>query len=131
MIYDFIPSFCLSKKAAVEEYKEEWNATRYMVCGKMFAVIHNDSEGIPVISVKNIPEHGIELREKYSEIIPGYHFNKTHWSSVYLNGHLPEEVLRQMIDESYTLVFKKLPLRDQREIMSVSEGCKCFIKKWL
>ena len=116
-MYDFIQSHCLSKKAAEEEYKPEWDAIRYMVCGKMFAVIHNDGKGLQVISVKLTPEHGIELREKYDEIIPGYHFNKTHWSSVYLNGNLPEKVLKQMLDESYELVCKKLPKKIQNEII--------------
>ena len=114
MVYDFIQSYCLSKRGAEEEYKAEWDAIRYMVCGKMFAVIHNDREGLPVISVKNIPEHGIELREKYSEVVPGYHFNKTHWSSIYLNGNLPEKILKMMLDESYELVFNKLPIKNQK-----------------
>jgi len=116
MTYDFIQSHCLSKKGAEEDYKAEWDAIRYMVCGKMFAVIHNDGDGLSVISVKHVPEHGIELREKYGEIIPGYHFNKTHWSSVYLNGNLPETVLKQMLDESYELVFNKLPKKVQDKI---------------
>ena len=116
-MYDFIQSYCLSKKAAEEDYQSEWDAIRYMVCGKMFAVIHNDREGVSVISVKNIPEHGVALREKYCEIIPGYHFNKTHWSSVYLNGNLPETVLKQMLDESYELVFNKLPMKIKNEIL--------------
>jgi len=118
-MYDFIQSHCLSKKAAEEDYKPEWDAIRYMVCGKMFAIIHSDSEGIPVISVKHIPEHGIELREKFCEVIPGYHFNKTHWSSVYLNGNLPETVLKQMLDQSYELVFRKLTKKVQNEIINL------------
>ena len=115
-MYDFIQSHCLSKKAAEEDYKPEWDAIRYMVCGKMFAIIHSDSEGIPVISVKHVPEHGIELREKYCEVIPGYHFNKKHWSSIYLNGNLPETVLKQMLNQSYELVVRKLPKKVQNEI---------------
>ena len=85
----------------------------------MFALIHNDKDGLQVISVKHIPEHGIALRDKYCEIIPGYHFNKTHWSSVYLNGNLPETVLKQMLDQSYELVFRKLPKKIQNEIANL------------
>ena len=90
---DFIKDYCLSKKGAEEDYKAEWDAIRYSVRGKMFSLVGNDGEGKPIISVKHVPEHGIELREKYCEVIPGYHFNKTHWSSIYLNGNLPEKVL--------------------------------------
>ena len=100
MMYDFIQEHCLAKKAAEEDYKQEWNAIRYKLRGKMFAVIHNDGDGLPVISVKHTPERGEELREKYGrDIVPGYHFNKKHWSSVFLNGNLPETVLKQMLDE--------------------------------
>jgi len=115
-MYDFIQSYCLSKRAAEEDYKAEWDAIRYTVCGKMFALVHSDGKGLQVISVKHTPECGIELREKFRDIIPGYHFNKTHWSSVYLNGDTPEVVLKQMLDKSYELVFKKLPKKTQNEI---------------
>ena len=118
MKYDFIQSHCLSKKAAEEDYKQEWDAIRYTVCGKMFALIGNDGEGKPVISVKHTPEHGEELREKYTDIIPGYYLNKTHWSSIFLNGNLPEEVLKQMLDESYELVFNSLPKKTQNAIIN-------------
>ena len=116
MMYDFIQEYCLAKKAAEEDYKQEWDAIRYTVRGKMFAVIHKDRDGLQVISVKNIPEHGIALHDKYSEVIPGYHFNKTHWSSIYLNGNLPETILKQMLDESYELIFNSLRTKDKKEI---------------
>jgi len=118
MNYDFIQAHCLSKRGAEEDYKQEWDAIRYMVRGKMFAVIHNNGEGLPVISVKLIPEHGEELREKYKDIIPGYHFNKTHWNSVFLNGDVPKAVLKQMLDESYELIVNALPKKVQNEIIN-------------
>jgi len=119
MEYDFIQEYCLSKKGAEEDYKQEWDAIRYMIRGKMFAVIHSNGEGLQVISVKHTPEHGEELREKYMDIIPGYHFNKTHWSSMLLNGQVPENVLKQMLDESYELVFNSLSKKVQNEILNL------------
>jgi predicted DNA-binding protein (MmcQ/YjbR family) len=116
MNYDFIQAHCLSKKAAVEDFKQEWNAIRYMVNGKMFAMVCNDGEGQPIISVKHTPEHGAQLREKYADIVPGYYLNKVHWSSMFLNGSVPEAVLKQMLDESYELIFNSLPRKIQNEI---------------
>jgi len=116
MNYDFIQTYCLSKKAAEEDYKQEWDAIRYRVGDKMFALIHEDGDGLQVISMKNTPERGEELRAKYRDVVPAYHFNKTHWSSVFLNGDTPEAVLKQMLDESYELVFNKLPKKVQQEI---------------
>jgi predicted DNA-binding protein (MmcQ/YjbR family) len=119
MKYDFIQAHCLSKKAAVEDYKQEWDAIRYTVSGKMFAMIANDNERRPIISVKHTPERGEELREKYTDIIPGYYLNKTHWSSMFLNGNVPEDVLKQMLDQSYELIFNSLPKKIQKEIMEL------------
>jgi predicted DNA-binding protein (MmcQ/YjbR family) len=116
MMCDFIQEYCLAKKAAEEDYKQEWDAIRYMLRGKMFAMVGNDGEGRPIISVKHTPEHGKELREKYTDVIPGYYLNKTHWSSVFLNGNLPETVLKQMLDESYELIFNSLSKKAQSEI---------------
>ena len=118
MSYEFIQDYCLSKKAAEEDYKQEWDAIRYTVRGKMFALVGNDSEGKAIISVKHTPEHGEELREKYVDIVPGYYMNKAHWSSIFLGGNVPEAVLKQMLDESYELIFNSLPKKVQNEIIN-------------
>jgi predicted DNA-binding protein (MmcQ/YjbR family) len=39
---------------------------------------------------------------------PGYHLNKEHWNSVTLDGSLPDDGIRAMIDDSYALVVKTL-----------------------
>ena len=116
MNYEFLQEYCLSKKAAAEDYKQEWDAIRYTVRGKMFALVGNDNTGKAIISLKHSPEQGEALREKYEDIAPGYYLNKTLWSSVFLGGHVPETVLKQMIDESYELVFNSLPKKIQKEI---------------
>ena len=116
MKYDFIQAYCLAMKGVEEDYKQEWDAIRYTVRGKMFVLVGNDNEKRPIISVKHTPERGEELREKYTDIIPGYYLNKTHWSSMFLNGNVPETALKQMLDESYQLIFNALPKRVQQEI---------------
>ena len=116
MKYDFIQSHCLSKKGAEEDYKQEWDAIRYTIRSKMFAMVGNDAKGQAIISVKHTPERGEELREMYKDIIPGYYLNKTHWSSMFLNGNVPEAVLKQMLDDSYELIFNSLPKKIQTEI---------------
>ena len=118
MKYDFIQRHCLAKSGATEDYKQEWDAIRYTVHGKIFALIGNDGEGRGVISVKHNPATGEELREQHADIIPGYHLNKKHWSSVLLNGSVPDTVVKQMLDESYELVFNALSKRIQDEIIN-------------
>jgi predicted DNA-binding protein (MmcQ/YjbR family) len=114
MNYDFIQNYCLQKTGAEEDYKQEWDAIRYTVRGKMFAMVANDASGRGIITVKHVPEHGEELRAKYADIVPGYYMNKAHWSSVFLNGQVPEEVLKQMLDESHQLVFASLAKKVQK-----------------
>lgn len=118
MKYDFIQEYCLSKKGVEEDYKQEWDAIRYSIRSKMFALVGNDSAGNPIISVKHTPEYGEELRDKYKDIYPGYYLNKVHWSSVLLNGEVPEAVLKQLLDGSYELIFSSLSKKIQNEILN-------------
>jgi predicted DNA-binding protein (MmcQ/YjbR family) len=117
MMYDFIQKYCLAKKGVVEDYKVEWDAIRYMIRDKMFAMVGNDASGEPIISMKLRPEFSIELRERFShDIKPGYYLNKVHWSSLNLNGNVPEDVLRQMLDQAYELVLEGFSKKIREEI---------------
>lgn len=75
----------------------------YKADEKMFALI---SEGkTPVqLSLKCDPELSKILREKYDEIMPGYHLNKKHWNTLVLAGQLEWEEVQGLIRHSYHLV---------------------------
>jgi len=122
MDYDFIDDLCLSLTGASKDYKAEWDAVRYMVGGKMFAMVGGDGEGRAIISAKHTPEWGVELRERYTDIAPGYYLNKTHWSSVQLAGEVPSAVLKDLLKGSYELVFNSLPKRVRDEITAATEA---------
>jgi predicted DNA-binding protein (MmcQ/YjbR family) len=122
MDYDFIQAHCLAKKGAEEEYKETWDAICYSVRGKIFALVGNDGEGRACISVKHTPEQGEELRARYRDIVPGYHLNKIHWSSLFLNGDVPGTVLKRMLDVSHELVFLSLSKKIRNEIEELERG---------
>lgn len=116
MKYDWIEEYCLSKKGVVREYKVEWDAIRYMIKDKMFVLQSDNKEGKPIITVKLKPEFGELLRLKYEDIIPGYYMNKVYWNSLYLEGDVPDDVVKEMLDESYSLVFLSLSKKQQKEI---------------
>lgn len=116
MKYEWFDGYCLSKTGAVKDYKAEWEAERFMVGQKMFCMKGGDKHGRPIVTLKCEPAFGQMLREKYPDIIPGYYMNKAHWNSVYLEGGVPDEVLRQMADMSYSLIFAALPQKLQKEI---------------
>jgi predicted DNA-binding protein (MmcQ/YjbR family) len=67
-------------------------------------------------NVKCDPELAIELRERYTEVQPGYHMNKKMWNTVHMDGSLTKKQLFDMVDHSYDLVFKGLPKKVQEEI---------------
>jgi predicted DNA-binding protein (MmcQ/YjbR family) len=116
MKYDWIEDYCLSKKGVIREYKVEWDAVRYMIKDKMFVLQGDDNKGNLIITVKLNPEFGELLRLKYEDIIPGYHMNKVHWNSLFLAGDVPDDVVKEMLDESYNLVFLSLSKKQQKEI---------------
>jgi len=114
--YQWINEYCLAKKGAEKDFKEEWNAIRYMIRGKMFAMQGGDKEGKPIITVKLVPMIGQSLRHQYKDIVPGYYMNKEHWNSLYLEGDVPEEVLKDMLDMSYGILLRSFSKKVQREI---------------
>jgi predicted DNA-binding protein (MmcQ/YjbR family) len=116
MKYEWLDSYCLSKKGAVMEFKPEWNTTVYWIGPKFFASRGGDKAGKPIITLKCEPLYGQLLREQYPEIIPGYYMNKAHWNSVYLEGEVPDDVLKDMIDASYKAVLAGLTKKQQAEI---------------
>lgn len=60
-------------------------------------------------NVKCDPERAILLREEFDEVQPGWHMNKTHWNTVFMNGRLSDSQLKEMIDHSYDLIVSSLP----------------------
>ena len=83
--------------------------------GKLFLILNLSKEPIS-FNYKADPEDIITQREDYSEyIIPGYHMNKTHWNSVYLNEDVSDQLLAELIDHSYELVYASLPKKVRNE----------------
>jgi predicted DNA-binding protein (MmcQ/YjbR family) len=69
----------------------------------MFALIREGKEPVQ-LSLKCDPQLAVLLREKYDEIMPGYHLNKKHWNTLVLAGQLEWEEVRGLIRHSYELV---------------------------
>lgn len=118
MAYEWTREYCLLKKGTVSDFKEEWQATRYMLDGKMYAMQGGDKYGKPILTIKLEPAHGEYLRGAYKDIIPGYYMNKQHWNSLYLEGDVPDETVRQMLDEAYGLVLQGLSRKAREALLS-------------
>ena len=71
--------------------------------GKMFALIRESKDPVQ-LSLKCDPQLSDLLREKYDEVMPGYHLNKKHWNTLVLTGQLGWEEVQGLIRLSYDLV---------------------------
>jgi len=109
-------NYCLSKTGATEGLPFGEDTLVFKVGNKIFLIAGINAGDR--FNVKCDPELAIELRERYTEVQPGYHMNKKMWNTVYMDGSLTTKQLHQMIDHSYDLVFKGLPKKLQEEIIS-------------
>ena len=41
--------------------------------------------------------------------MPGYHLNKRHWNTITLDGSLPDQMVTDLLGDSYDLVVASLP----------------------
>jgi predicted DNA-binding protein (MmcQ/YjbR family) len=97
---------CLAKKGATEEFPFDENTLVFKVMGKMFVL--TDVADFTSINLKVEPETGVQLREQYPAVQPGYHMNKKHWITVLMDGSVPDKMVFGWIDQSYQLVASKL-----------------------
>lgn len=104
---ELIRDYCLDKPFVTESFPFDDQTLVFKVCGKMFLLIGLENPNS--FNVKCDPELAIALREKYTEVQPGYHMNKQHWNTVSINGRLTKGQLLEMIDHSYALVLKGVP----------------------
>ena len=100
--------YCLAKPGSTEDLPFDEDTLVFKVSGKMFALCSLSEYG-KGIALKCDPEKAILLREQYYQILPGYHMNKNHWNTVLPESGLAPDLLRSLIDDSYTLVVAKLP----------------------
>lgn len=106
---------CLQKQPSTEkEFQPAWQAYKYLLCGKMYAYIGiDDRNGRPIVTLKLEPAFSDMLRSKYEDIVPGYYMNKIHWSTAYLDGNIPQDVIADLVYASYQLVRSSLSKKAQ------------------
>ena len=81
---------------------------------KMYAL--TDVNLFESFNLKCEPDLAIELREKYSCVLPGYHMNKKHWNTILNDGTVTDKVLYSWIDHSYDLVVQGLSKKQQQHL---------------
>lgn len=82
---------------------ENWQLVRVKGSKKAFLWTY-EREGYINLNVKVSPEWREFWRDAYASVIPGWHQNKEHWNTIILDGSVPDDVIKQMIAESYDIV---------------------------
>lgn len=101
MPYPWIDDYLLQKPGVTKDLQPDWNWIRYQIGGKLFAAVCMDDQDQPYyITLKLDPAEGDFLRGQYEDILPGYYMNKTHWNSVRVQGSVPDDLLRNLLDEA-------------------------------
>jgi predicted DNA-binding protein (MmcQ/YjbR family) len=108
MNIESLRDYIIAKKDVEESFPFGDDTLVFKVNDKIFALVN--LEGDLTINLKCDPLRAIDIRERYSSVLPGYHMNKKHWNTVLVDGTIPDREIFSWIDHSYNLVVRKVPL---------------------
>ncbi len=106
--------YCLMQLQSNEDFPFGPDVYVYKVVGKVFAILSENlipgtPDKIASINLKCDPAEALMLRQIFPAITPGYHMNKQHWNTVLLDASVPDNEIKRLIENSYTLVVKSMP----------------------
>ena len=110
-----IESIFMAKSGATKEFPFGDDIMVFKVMNKMYGLISLDDEPLN-INLKCDPNDALAYRDIYECVNPDYHMNKKHWNTITLDGTMQEEILKDMVDESYELVVSKLTRKQKEEL---------------
>jgi predicted DNA-binding protein (MmcQ/YjbR family) len=82
--------------------------------GKMFALVGVDEPAR--LTLKVVPDRGEALVREHPAITPGYHTDKRHWITIALDGSLHDDLVRELVEDSYDLVVSTLTARARFQV---------------
>jgi predicted DNA-binding protein (MmcQ/YjbR family) len=114
MTLDSIRRYCLSLPHATEQV--QWgNDLLFKIGGKMFAIAPLEPAAV-VLSFKCTPDNFAELTERLG-IRPAAYLARNYWISLETADALPPPETKQLLRESYDLVFAKLPKKARTQLL--------------
>ncbi|MDE6049079.1 MAG: MmcQ/YjbR family DNA-binding protein [Paramuribaculum sp.] len=111
--------YCLELPMTSEDMPFGDDCLIIRVCGKIFACIGLTSSDYVVL--KCDPDYAIDLRDRYSDIQPAWHWNKKYWNQHNLDGFLSDDLVKSLIRHSYSEVVKKLPKKIKTEYPQITQ----------
>ena len=114
--YPFGPEFCVIKLKASSQDKGRIFAQPFILRGE------------PKVTLNCTPMTGELYRGLYPESVTrGYHcppVQQPHFNTVALDGSVPDEMLKEMMDHAYSTVLGKLTKKHQKEIKAISSNVR-------
>ena len=104
----------MSKRGVEETLPFDEDTLVYKVMGKMFALTSFSEPDR--CNLKCNPDYALDLRADYTAVTPGYHMNKTHWNTVSVVEDVPEDLILELIDHSYSIIYNSLPKKVRNEL---------------
>ena len=102
-------------------HDENWQLIRYKYNKKAFLWTY-EKDGYINLNVKVDPDNAFFWRDMYKSVIPGYHQNKDHWDTIILDGSIPDEDVKMMIEQSYYLISDSPTKRIYEAVRKISFG---------
>jgi predicted DNA-binding protein (MmcQ/YjbR family) len=106
--HEELVAYCMAKPGATPD--EPWEGDLVAkVGGKIFAFLGGSGLGV---KCGRDSDEAAELRLRYPEQVSAMAYIGRHgWNSVRLDGTIPDEELRELVDASYDAIVAKLPKR--------------------
>jgi predicted DNA-binding protein (MmcQ/YjbR family) len=119
MDIESVREYCLSLPMTTEDmaFGEDYLLLR--VCNKIFACFSLERE--ENLTLKCNPDYAIDLRDRYSDIEPAWHWNKKYWNQLRIPSRLSDELVRGLIRHSYSEAVKKLTKKVKTEHPEILE----------
>lgn len=102
-------------------HDDNWVLIRVKGSKKAFLWTY-ERDGFINLNVKVNPETRDFWRMHYDSVIPAYHQNKEHWSTIILDGSIPDDAVKVMIDESYDMVTDSPTKRIYEAVKQIPRG---------
>ena len=80
----------------------------YKVAGKVFLIVTDDPDEL-IVTIKAEPEYGRLLQGQFPSLTPGRYLDKRHWISVGAGRGVTQDLVAELVDQSYHLVVETVP----------------------
>ncbi len=116
-------AICLSNKGAEESFPFGPQAAWYKVGGKAFSwtfvkEFKMDNKIYPPFTFINLKFDPIQAdiwRKEFENVVPGWHQNKKHWNTVFMNSAKTDDLIT-MINHAYDIVYQSLSIKMKNKI---------------